>query len=857
MTDTEAFLGVVKGPITFQTFDDDARRKAPHLSRVLQSDRELKKLNEQGAGIFFMVNEGDGKGRENANVVKVRSVFADFDGTPLPETWPLEPSAIIESSPGKYHAYWFTSNFPLDNLLFNAQQEAIATKLGAKPHDVKGISRVLRVPGYFHKKGEPFLVRVVLLNAERVYTVAQIQAVFPLPKPKPMRAYKAETVKDGELPSAEKVMEVMLQNADLNQGRNKLGFDIACQIRDNGHDKAECERVMVPEYVDLVYQGGDHPYTERELRSSITSAYKRPPREGWAAQVRTQSATILIATRDEDNETIEVETGLEVDEKRYVIGASGVRPVKLRKVEGEWEHLSDEQNPIAGRPIWPEAIGKDVTRGGQTYAKVSWFGPKGQKRSRWIPHSKINERSTLMDLDGAPVSYGRFARLTDWLSDAMGYVRNEEAELISRPFWVGDEFVQPGHHIYEYVGPEIPAKGTVAGWAEGLNELLRLGEAGYPGLVAVGFSAISPIVQKIDKRRPIILYSHPSSSGKGTVINFATSIWDFYKNRMLAAGSTWRGIQDKAITVPDYPIFVDEAQQLLKKNPNILEDLLYFFGNGQKRSVSSPEQEVRGGDPRHGVSFFAAETPVLDGREGGSQNRVIQIRVHPLPPDSPKLAARLERITRNHYGIVGRYIGGLLTDFTAEHVAKIEATASGIAQTTPALRGDDALNVALVNYGLKLVSLITGTELPRAEVMRWLAGQISEQREATIDRQTACLEAVIQTIYAQAWVERLAGGVETTVDYLKVFGEYVAFRGSEATAGYKLEINPNAKLVQQVTARYGFANPGPEWATRGWIEKTTDRNIAWQKRHKGERVGRVWRFTDKALKVAGADDDTD
>ena len=59
---------------------------------------ELARLNDAGAGIFVMVNVGDGRGRKTENVIRVRAVFADFDGTPLPENWPLEPQLIVETS---------------------------------------------------------------------------------------------------------------------------------------------------------------------------------------------------------------------------------------------------------------------------------------------------------------------------------------------------------------------------------------------------------------------------------------------------------------------------------------------------------------------------------------------------------------------------------------------------------------------------------------------------------------------------------------------------------------------------------------------------------------------------------------
>ena len=95
---------------TFQTFDDTPAKR-PGLARVLHGTIEqlgpvLASLNDAGAGIFVMVNVGDGRGRKTENVTGVRAVFADFDGTPLPEVWPLEPHIVVESSPGRFHAYW-------------------------------------------------------------------------------------------------------------------------------------------------------------------------------------------------------------------------------------------------------------------------------------------------------------------------------------------------------------------------------------------------------------------------------------------------------------------------------------------------------------------------------------------------------------------------------------------------------------------------------------------------------------------------------------------------------------------------------------------------------------------------------
>ena len=167
--DAAHFLAQFSGPHIFQTFDDRPQ-KDPRLSRVLHDPAELHGLNVQGAGVFLMVNEGDGKGRKVANVTRIRAYFADFDGAALPQVWPLEPSMIVETSPGKFHAYWILQPgevAPPDNAAWNAQQEAIARAVGSQPDDCKGLNRVMRLPGFLHQKGKPFMSRIVSSRGER------------------------------------------------------------------------------------------------------------------------------------------------------------------------------------------------------------------------------------------------------------------------------------------------------------------------------------------------------------------------------------------------------------------------------------------------------------------------------------------------------------------------------------------------------------------------------------------------------------------------------------------------------------------------------------------------------------------
>lgn len=158
------------GIFTFQTFCDRKESSDGSLIRVLhgslvQHASLLAKLNARGAGIFVMVNRGDGivhpgekTCRTGKNVIAVRSLFADLDGSPLaPVIAALQPDIVVESSPGRWHAYWLTNDCPLTD--FRLCQQRIAMKFNSDPK-VVDLPRVMRLPGFIHQKAEPFMAHM-------------------------------------------------------------------------------------------------------------------------------------------------------------------------------------------------------------------------------------------------------------------------------------------------------------------------------------------------------------------------------------------------------------------------------------------------------------------------------------------------------------------------------------------------------------------------------------------------------------------------------------------------------------------------------------------------------------------------
>jgi RepB DNA-primase from phage plasmid len=159
------------GLFTFLTLPEKDPSRRSELTRVFHGDRNehleaLASLNQQGAGIFVMVNAGDGivhpgtkSCRTNANVRRVRALYIDLNGAALEPVLEsgLHPHIVVNSSPGRWHAYWRVSDCPLED--FGPLQKQLIAKFEADKiiHD---LSRVMRLPGFIHQKGDPFITTI-------------------------------------------------------------------------------------------------------------------------------------------------------------------------------------------------------------------------------------------------------------------------------------------------------------------------------------------------------------------------------------------------------------------------------------------------------------------------------------------------------------------------------------------------------------------------------------------------------------------------------------------------------------------------------------------------------------------------
>jgi hypothetical protein len=219
---------------TFQTFIEDKNSNKKYLNKQFHGSlnefkEKLVKWNRWGVGVFVTINQTDGKGRKAKNVTKVRALFADLDGSPLQPILDanLEPHMIIESSKGKYHAYWLVNDCPLDK--FSMYQKAIARNFNSDPQ-VHDLSRVMRMPGFDHCKGKHFPTEIIKHITLSPYHIKDIEHDLGLELEQ-----EKIIINSGELNAQQpQHYENVTSDKFINGRRNSDLFIVACGMRGRG-----------------------------------------------------------------------------------------------------------------------------------------------------------------------------------------------------------------------------------------------------------------------------------------------------------------------------------------------------------------------------------------------------------------------------------------------------------------------------------------------------------------------------------------------------------------------------------------------------------------------------------------------
>jgi len=286
-------------------------------------------LPNGNSNIYFGVHPARRKGTaktrsRNTTIAAVNCLFAEFDAKDLggDKTEALNhvtklspsPSAIIDSG-GGFHAYWLLEK-PF--ILANDQDRTRARELqaawvafvGGDP-GAKDLARVLRVPGtlnYKYDPPRPVAVFSQWVDLDLRHDLDYLAKISQPEKPKQEQPAAVATV-----PQAVKDDrphdwgEYFLKQAKLRASvgnRNKTGFWLACQLRDNGYTQGEADQVL-RSYATLAPGDG---YTQGEAEDSVKSAYTQPAREPTTSRISIDIPTgknIDLNAAPEDNPAVE------------------------------------------------------------------------------------------------------------------------------------------------------------------------------------------------------------------------------------------------------------------------------------------------------------------------------------------------------------------------------------------------------------------------------------------------------------------------------------------------------------------------------------------------------------------------
>ena len=179
------------------------------------------------------------EGRRTAdNIRRVRTLFQEDDRAYTGQ-FPIEPSVVVETSPGHFHRYWLiVGEWPADEdgrRDFRGVIERMIRDYGSDP-GAKDICRVLRLPGFLNRKrAEAFQVRMRRYIHNCAATHATKSSGISADRGGPKVSPEVGQFRSFERlhPCSVRLRGILDKAASANEGeRNKMVFWCANRVRE-------------------------------------------------------------------------------------------------------------------------------------------------------------------------------------------------------------------------------------------------------------------------------------------------------------------------------------------------------------------------------------------------------------------------------------------------------------------------------------------------------------------------------------------------------------------------------------------------------------------------------------------------
>lgn len=850
-------------PSTWQTFDDlkPGGKARAGLARMIHGPfldvaKELETLNHRGAGIFVTVCSGDGKGRRKPNMIAARGWWCDLDTkgaqAPLEDlaALPLAPTMTVQT-PGGWHTYWlaqapipFSENFTRKEL--EDQERSIAQALAAFGGDVKAVdvARVLRVPGFLHRKAQPSPVHLVQTAGPR-YTQEDVRRAFPpQEKQQANSARSAELVRpasssrDGIFTRAGRYLAT-LPPAISGQGGHAAAFGAALKLI-TGFD------LTAEEALNLLWEQFnprcDPPWDLEELRHKVanawTSAQRSPQLGHLLSESHNRAQPLLEASKGRVSlPTLPAPTGLPSEpertrdtpaEKGENIEVPGFRwkPSGLFKVSTKAGPNTDETAPeetwIAPPFLLPGLVRNEASHG--WCLLIAWKDLDSTPHEEAVPFDLISgegaELGRKLALGGLLIhpDLNRRKALLRYLALAVPRI-TRRALAVDTLGWHEGAFVLPGGECIgtsaeplRFNGDPSAAglqgiRGTLQGWQGGVARFAE----GNPRLAfSIACAFAGPL---LDLVRPDggggFNHQGSSSKGKSTCLECAASVWG-RPHPLPTWRATANGLEGIAAARNDGFLPLDELSQVA---PQEAGQVAYMLANGAAKARATKDGGARPLKQWRLIFLSSAEQTLEDKlSEDGKRIRAGQeVRVPDIPcpeeglfetahelPSLGALAEHLKAEARKHYGHAARlFIGNLSGEWSRREamVEKLrEREHTWLANAVPP--GADG-QVRRVAGRFALVAL-AGDLAQRMHILPWPPGE-AERAALTCFR---------------AWLDRRGhAGASERERGLQAVVDFVCLHGLSRFADWNAQ---DAKPFNMAGVRRAAESYGPDGQAMGW-----------------------------------------
>jgi len=270
----------------------------PKIMRAAVSNKSFLAIVENNKAplnlnIYYTVNEfggGQGNIRTKENLSRLRAVFCDFDDPeqPIPH-FPIPPSIIVETSPGKYQFSWLLEESQINVDEWEGVQQTLVNDYYGDAN-ARDIARILRLAGTInHKPAYNGFVSKLLDHNGKIYSWAEIIGAFPPQAVKTASgAYKGQSDLD-----LAPTIELLMSNESIHgPGGQLMGWLASANMQDPNNLKALTKAIIiaggadlndpriahrinvaVPEYANWI---ADSRKKEREAKQEITAPEMLP-----------------------------------------------------------------------------------------------------------------------------------------------------------------------------------------------------------------------------------------------------------------------------------------------------------------------------------------------------------------------------------------------------------------------------------------------------------------------------------------------------------------------------------------------------------------------------------------------------